>query len=214
MVISSVNASNNVLLFATNLVVMPYNGKYCKTLTLYIGKGMSWHHLDSNSSSFLCFHYGASLACIHFVICEGYAFGSRYKDSICETHIQGSTFMPMIVEVCSGYNKDLCKAFEWTTFVQPVQNISEEERRVENFQWISWLTFEGSSLQGEEYVIMNHTEAVTKTSTRTSKSLMMGDLTGMRLCLNAVILTFTWTHKAPIRPPSAPIKQKIGTSHR
>lgn len=37
-------------------------------------------------------------------------------------------------------------------------------------------------------------------------------LTGMYLCRKAVTRTLMWTQRAPIRPPTAPIAQKIGTS--
>lgn len=40
----------------------------------------------------------------------------------------------------------------------------------------------------------------------------MAHLTGMARCLKAVILTFTCTQRAPISPPIAPMRQKMGTS--
>ena len=121
-VINSVITTKTVLLFATNLVVMPCNGKYCKTLTLYIGKEMSWHHSHSISRSLSSCHIGANLAndccwidCMHFMISEGYALESQYEGSVVRHTCEGPTSCQWLSKCACAYNRDLCQAFEWTT---------------------------------------------------------------------------------------------------
>mmetsp|Transcript_4060 Transcript_4060/g.14906 ORF Transcript_4060/g.14906 Transcript_4060/m.14906 type:complete len:229 (-) Transcript_4060:1130-1816(-) len=74
--------------------------------------------------------------------------------------------------------------------------------------------FPGIFAQGECLRRRNITLAVTTATNTTSKCRFLRCVTGTNFCRNDVIRTFSFTNRAPHKPPSAPRPAKRGTSQK